>query len=217
MDEWIEELEDIEDFEELNNLENRRSIPYDKYFGDMDLTKEEKEKRKSFAEKLDDVMLFIFALIAVMRANKRLNEEYVRKQLLEQYKDVLSGFMTIDEYLNEYINQFTDDTLDVTYRHIDDSFYLSLDRAILISENEANSVYGYQEYLQAILSGKTMKQWVDIRDKRERKTHLRVGGTKIPIQRAFEVGNSLMLYPKDISLGAEGKEIYNCRCTIKYF
>lgn len=214
MDEWGD---DIEDFEELNNLEKRKSMPYEKYFGEMDLTKEEKEKRKSFAEKLDDVMLFIFALIAVMMANKRLNEEYVKHTLISRYKAVIGGYMDVDEYLEYYINLFADETLDATYRNIDDPFFLSLDRVVLIAENEANGVFGYKEFADAIRQGKTMKQWVDIRDKRERETHLRVGGTKIPIMQAFIVGDSLMNFPKDVSYGAEMKEIANCRCSVKYF
>lgn len=217
MDDWIAELEDIEDFEELNNLENRKSMPYDKYFGEMDLTKEEKEKRKSFAEKLDDVMLFIFSLITVMRANQRLNEEYVRQQLISRYNEVLSGYMPIDDYLTEYVNVFADETLGTTYRNIDNPYFLSIDRVILIAENEANGVFGYKEFADAIRQGKTMKEWVDIRDRRERKTHIKVGGTKIPILQAFIVGNSLMNFPKDISYGADMKEIANCRCTVKYF
>lgn len=214
MDEWVE---DIEDFEELNNLESRRSMPYKKYFGEMDLTEKEKEKRKSFAEKLDDVMLFIFALIAIMKANNRINKEYIRKQLIYRYNEVLSSYMPIDEYLTGYVNSFADDTMDSTYRNIENPFFLSVDRVVLIAENEANGVFGYSEFLEAIRQGKTMKQWVDIRDKRERKTHLKVGGTKIPILRPFVVGKSLMNFPKDISYGAEMKEIANCRCTVKYF
>ena len=37
-------------FGELSDLseENMRSIPYDEYFDEMDLTEEEKEKRKQF-------------------------------------------------------------------------------------------------------------------------------------------------------------------------
>lgn len=217
MEDWIEKLKDIEDFEELNILQTRKSIPYDKYFGEMDLTKEQKEKRKSFAEKLDDVMLFIFALFSIMKANEYTNREYVRKQLYDRYMDVVSGFMTVDEYLNEYINQFSDNTIDTTILNIETPFFLSVDRAVLISENEANSVYNYQDFIQAILQGKTRKKWVDIRDNRERKTHREVGGKTIPIARAFDVGKYLMLFPHDLSMGAGMEEIANCRCTIKYF
>lgn len=58
---------------------------------------------------------------------------------------------------------------------------------------------------------------MDIRDKKERETHLRVGRTIKPIEEPFVVGESLMQYPKDTSLGADSSEIVNCRCTIRYF
>lgn len=211
MDEWIEE------FDELNNIENRRSVPYEEYFEDMDLTDEEKEERKSFSEKLDDVMLFIFTLIAVMERYNRVDKEYIRREMYERYSDVVLEYMGIDEYLNNYINQTTDEILDTTYKNIGDKFNLSLDRAMLISENEANGVFGYKQFADAIRQGKTMKEWVDIRDHKERKTHREVGGKKIPILQPFVVGDSLMNFAKDISYGAEMKEIANCRCTVKYF
>jgi hypothetical protein len=85
------------------------------------------------------------------------------------------------------------------------------------AENEANSVKNYTDYRKAIEKGKTKKKWIDMRDKRERKTHLEVGGTVIPINEPFVVGNSLMMFPKDDSLGAADKEIINCRCSVKYF
>ena len=58
---------------------------------------------------------------------------------------------------------------------------------------------------------------MDIRDRKERKTHLKIGGEVIAIDKAFVVGKSLMMFPKDESLGADPEEIVNCRCTIKYF
>lgn len=206
------------DIDELNELEDRRSIPYDEYFDNMDLTEEEKEKRKSFAEKLDDVMLFIFGLIIVMNKYNKMNKEYIRNQMYERFSDVVLEFMGIDDYLANYISLSTDEILDTTYRNIDDNFFLSLDRAMLISENEANGVFGYDEFVSAIRQGKTMKEWVDVRDHRERKTHLAVGGKKIPILQPFVVGNSLMLFPKDrVTYSADMKEIAGCRCTVRYY
>lgn len=38
----------------------------------------------------------------------------------------------------------------------------------------------------------------------------------IDIFEPFEVGNSLMMFPKDHSLGAQVKEIAGCRCSLKY-
>lgn len=210
---------DIEEmyFDELNSL-NRRSIPYDEYFDEMDIEEEEKEKRKSFAEKLDDVMLFIFALFGTMKVYKTMNRAYIEKRLYEEYTSIVNQYMIVDDYLQEQGYQFSQEIIDATIRNEDDAYFLSVDRAILISENAANGVFGYQEFKNAIQRGKTMKEWVDIRDKKERKTHRKVGGKKIPILEPFVVGDSLMLFPKDqITYSADAKEIVNCRCSVKYF
>ena len=123
----------------------------------------------------------------------------------------------INSYLEEYSKEFADDVVRSTLDNIDDEYYMSNDRAMFAAENEANTVLNYLEFKEAVANGKTRKRWVDIRDSRERKTHRQVGGTVIGIEEAFMVGNSLMMFPKDTSMGAEAKEIIGCRCTIKYF
>lgn len=206
------------EIDELNiPMPYSRSEQFEQYFGDMDLTDEEKENRIEVAKDLDDLMLFIFALIAVMRESNAVDKDYISLQINNRYMAILQGYMGIDKYLEDYIRQFSDTFIQTTFDSIDDSWYLSTDRARFIGENESETTWNYDEYRQAIESGKTRKQWVDIMDKRERKTHREVGGTVIPIEDVFVVGNSLMRYPKDNLYGAEAKEIVNCRCTIKYF
>lgn len=203
---------------ELNiPMSYRRSEPFEQYFGDMDLTEEEKEKRIEVAENLDDLMLFIFALIAIMRESNAVDKDYIALQINSRYMTILQGYMGIDKYLEDYIRQFSNTFIQTTFDSIDDLWYLSSDRSRFIAENESETTWNYDEYRQAIERGKTRKQWVDIMDKRERKTHIEVGGTVIPIEDVFVVGNSLMRYPKDTLYGAKAKEIINCRCTIKYF
>lgn len=104
-----------------------------------------------------------------------------------------------------------------TKNHEDSLYYYSIDRAIFSAENESAITYDRQDYLQAIKEEKTKKLWVDVRDRRERKTHLEVGGEVKPINEPFVVGDSLLLFPHDTSYGAEAKEIINCRCSITYF
>lgn len=64
------------------------------------------------------------------------------------------------------------------------------------------------------------KSWLDMRDKRVRATHLdagrRYGSASIPVNEAFIVGGSRMMYPGDTSLGAPIREIANCRCSAQY-
>lgn len=53
-------------------------------------------------------------------------------------------------------------------------------------------------------------------DRRVRHTHEMVDGETIGIYDAFEVGDALMMFPKDDSLGAGQEEIANCRCVVEY-
>lgn len=206
------------EFDELKALgKYNRSIPFDIYFGEMELTDEQKEKRIAVAEELDELMLFLLALIATMAENDSLDKNYILIQVNQRYLHIVSKYVDVDEYVEDYIKRFSDTFVKTTFDSIDNPWYLSSDRARFISENESETTWNYEEYKRAIKSGKTKKQWDDIRDNKERKTHREVGGKVIPIEDTFVVGNSLMRYPKDDSLGADAKEIINCRCTIKYF
>lgn len=206
------------EFDELNTDEPKiLSIPFREYFGDMDLSKEQIEERISLSEDLEEVMLFILILIGMMKQNDSIDAGYAAYQLGEQCKNVVSRHMPLDAELNRHIDLFAQETVRTTIENIEDKWFLSHDRATLIAENESQSDWNYSDYSAAIKNGKTKKKWVDIRDRRERETHREVGGTVIPIDDTFVVGNSLMRFAKDSSMGAEMKEIANCRCSVKYF
>ena len=86
-----------------------------------------------------------------------------------------------------------------------------------MAECEANTTRSYQCNEDAIAQGKTMKRWLTMGDKRVRATHKEVGGTSKPIGEPFYVGSSLLLYPRDFSLGASTAETAGCRCSIEYY
>lgn len=206
------------EIDELNiPMPYNRSEPFEIYFGDMDLTEKEKEKRIEVAEDLDDLMLFLFALISLMRESNAIDKDYIALQINNRYMAILQRYMSVDDYLEDYIRQFSDTFIQTTFDSIDNEWYLSADRSRFIAENESETAWNYDEYRQAIASGKTRKQWDDVRDRKERETHREVGGTVIPIDDVFVVGDSLMRYPKDTYYGAEAKEIVNCRCQIRYY
>lgn len=206
------------EIDELNTITwRKRSVPFEKYFGETDLTEEQKKKRIELAKELDDLMLFLLAVIALMRDGDYIDRDYIYQQTKDRYTAIVQRQMGIDDYLDDYINQFSATFLDTTLDEIDEAWYLSSDRAAFIAENESESVWNYDDYRQAVLSGKCWKKWVDIRDRRERKTHREVGGKVIPIDDVFVVGDSLLRYPKDISLAPSAEQICNCRCTLKYF
>lgn len=204
-------------FDELNVLsENRRSEPYEEYFDKMSISDKQKRLRIAFSEKMEEVILFVLSLIETMVENEEVDQEYIENELSEQYLAIAAIYFAVDDYITDYVRQFSHDVVQSTFDHIKEEYYLSRDRAMFISECEANTSLNYKEYTDSIKSGKKYKTWKDIGDKRERRTHLEVGGTTIPIKELFAVGDSLMLFAKDTSHGASSKEIVNCRCSIQY-
>lgn len=212
-------------YDELNvrELGNRRSEPYKEYFSKMSISDKEKQERIAFSEKMEEVVLYILALIETTIESGETKREYIQTQFYDKYLDVIASYMLIDTYIKQYATDITKQIIDITFerlssedKSITDAYYLSNDRAMFISECEANSILNYRQYSKAVKSGKTKKKWIDVGDKRERKTHLEVGGTMLPIGEPFSVGDSLLQFPKDTSLGASADEIVNCRCSIQY-
>jgi hypothetical protein len=60
------------------------------------------------------------------------------------------------------------------------------------------------------------KTWQTMGDNRVRASHRAVNGQTVPIDQPFQVGTSMLMYPADSSLGADAKEIVNCRCSARY-
>lgn len=201
-------------FDEINTLSENEILDIDTYFDEMELTEEEKKERKSFAESINDLMLFIFALFAVMKQYDYINKRFIISQLQSKYSEVVLQYMDIDNLIDDYIKKFSEEIVDTTLKYPDEEYYLSDDRALIVSLNEANSILGYKQLIEAKEQGYTKKQWITERDKKVRKTHREVDGETIDIERMFLVGDSLMAYPHDFN--APPEETVNCRCTCKY-
>nr|DAZ83644.1 MAG TPA: minor capsid component [Caudoviricetes sp.] len=214
----------ISSYDELNiRPNNRRSEPYKEYFSKMSISDKEKQERIAFSEQMEEVVLYILALIETTIESGESDQEYIQTQFYDKYLDVIASYMLIDTYIKQYALDVTKQIIDATFerfsaedKSITDDYYLSNDRTMFISECEANSILNYRQYSKAVKAGKTKKKWIDVGDKRERKTHLEVGGTILPIDEPFSVGDSLLQFPKDTSLGASADEVVNCRCSIQY-
>ena len=214
----------VSSYDELNiRPNNHRSEPYKEYFSKMSISDKEKQERIAFSQKVEEVVLYILALIEITIENGETKREYIQTQFYDKYLDVIASYMLIDTYIKQYALSVTKQIIDATFerfssedKSITDDYYLSNDRAMFISECEANSILNYRQYSKAVKAGKTKKKWIDVGDKRERKTHIEVGGTTLPISEPFSVGDSLLQFPKDTSLGASADEIVNCRCSIQY-
>lgn len=196
---------------------DRLSMPYEQYFGEMEITDDQKKKRIQVAEEIEDIMFFLYELVSLMTDYRYISPEFIKQKVYEKYINVLEKHGKPDKYIEEYAKEFSDMVVDTTIKHSGEEFYRSEDRAMLVAENEANSAINYFEYKEAVAGGKKRKQWITQRDDRVRDTHKEVNGETIPIDNAFIVGDSLMAFPKDTSYGASINEIAGCRCTIKYF
>ena len=173
---------DVRGYDELNELVGmNRSEEYSDYFEVMDLSDADKENRIELAEKLGNNFLLILAFLFTMQQYQSINWETIRTRFENAYRDALDGVIILDEYLDSYIRQFSYDVTESTQSHVDDPYYYSMDRSRLMAENESNTAWNYSDFQSAIQIGCTRKQWIDIRDRRERETHRAVGGTIKPI------------------------------------
>lgn len=206
----------MREIDELNDFSEDEILDIDAYFDEMELSEEGKEERKKFAKDMKEIMLFLFSLFLVMKEKSYMDKRFIISQLQSRYSDLVVEYMKIDKYIEEHIKEFSEETVDTTLRHIDEEFYLSEDRIVLISVNEANSTLNYKDFANAITDGKTEKQWITEKDRRVRKTHKRLESVIIPIEDTFVVGNTLMRFPHDTFYGIDYKELSNCRCTVRY-
>ena len=196
-------------FDELNQLK--------RFFSTMDISDDEKKKRTDLAYLLYDAIYFTFAIIKV---EKEIDErDFTKNALLDQYRDTLlnriQDALADVPYEPDYLTRLVDDIIETTDRHPDDPYYLSKDRALLIAQNEANTVYNHADYELARQSGKQYKVWLTEGDEKVREAHAEVDMMRIPIDEYFNVDGDTMRYPHDY-MNAGAGNLVNCRCVCVY-
>lgn len=202
----------VREIDELNEL-GSQVIDYEEYFGEMELTKEEKEKRTELAKQFE--ILFFFFLLSYSKQQKIDYESMI----YEKYIVIALEFLEQDKvpaYIDDYARRLADDVVRTTKEHDGEEFYTSTERGMLISANEANALGNYNQQAQAIKAGMKYKTWLTEKDNKVRHTHGEVDNVTIGIFESFQVGDSLMMFPKDTSLGVSMEEIAGCRCVAKY-
>ena len=205
-------------FDELNDLvANKRSMSFEQFFGEMELSDDEIQKRIELAEKLEDGFLFVLALLFTMQQYNEVNWERARQEYENRYLSALAGYVTITPYIRQYVRDMSYDIMDSTKKHQAEYYYYSPDRGKFMAECEANTTRSYQCNEDAIAQGKTMKRWLTMGDKRVRETHKEVGGTSKPIGEPFYVGGSLMMFPRDTQYSPPNSLVCGCRCSIEYY
>ena len=204
-------------FDNINRLEQRRKI-YEEYYAPMRITESQKRKRALLAVEIEDAVLFLFALYLVAREyGQQVDRKSAERQYREQLREALESAGIRGTVIRDYLDDIADEEVRVTEeRYKEDDYWTSSDRATTIAQNDANTAWNGEEYADAVASGKTMKQWLTMKDERVRETHVAVDDTSIPIDEYFVVGNSLMRYPRDLDC-TDFSEVVNCRCSVQYF
>ena len=184
------------------------------YYDVMDIDEEQRQERIEAAEEIFDAILLF--LIWCENAPERVQEEDVQRSFMNMYKEVIFQFGEPGSFFDTYVDLFIPLLIATTLAHIGEKYYTSVERAANIAANEANTVVNHTELQQAIDDGYKYKTWITEKDNRVRDTHVLMEGVTIPIDEPFLVGNSFMMMPHDITLGAEPQEIVNCRCAVTF-
>ena len=221
----------LQNFDQLNNIATN-------WFEGMGVSVSEKKKRIDLSLDYCEIIIMLFQLIegnhpkesCVEFAEERLKiiaENYVGKRNIA--------------YINDWSHKEAEKIVDVTIRneekisedsedkeivmefgnvdmHIPEKeYWTSEERGLLIGVECATITANFDDLSRAMDRKCTRKTWITEADDRVRKTHEAVHGTEIAINDYFQVGNSYLLFPGDISRDAEDKEICGCRCFCEYF
>lgn len=204
-------------WDELNQLVGfNRSEPFEQYYAPMKITEAQKRKRIELAEQLEDVMIGLLSFMFYAQQQGTIPYVDAYERAYEEYILILNNILNPDEYLLNHAETVLTDIISVTYRHPDEEYYYSADRARLISENEANAIYDHDEFQEALDEGYRYKTWNTIMDGKERDSHAEVNGMTIPIEEPFELQGGYMLAPHDDSMGVDDSELVGCRCSLSY-
>ena len=211
----------------LNNLTSADEEDIERqireYFEETEMPQEEVEKRVALGIDLNKVFRNLFILMATAEIIDELENkrdtfaDYAYSGYIDAMQE--NGYDVDPEgtgYIELYSKSRCKEIVDTAILHKADSFYGSLDHSILISEDESSAVVNYYDQLSAISSGMRYKTWITMQDKNVRHSHNLLDGRTIGIYQPFHAQGGDMMFPMDVSLGVNKREIYNCRCFLEY-
>lgn len=213
-----------------------------KYFDEMNLLQEDKERRTATAGNFFDSMLRFFRaqliqLISGVMLFDKSSAEY-ESELMDLYFSMIPNGNRYDDAAIEKAHRFARYIEDSTERAIASANgnpeytasrklgigmkdtdvpasvkrMFSDDRANEIALNETNWIYNYLNHKQISETQET-HTWVTMKDESVRTSHRLADGQTVSVNEPFIVGGYKMMFPLDDSLGAPIKEIINCRCV----
>lgn len=186
------------------------------YFAPMGISREQKEQRKQASRDFREYLLTLFLFLGIQSEYIAVNWTYVEDMFRTEFERAALRYANNTPMLTEYIAEKASDFVRITRENIDKGEYWTSDeRATYEAVNEANEVFGIADYEDAIENGMKYKTWRGMMDAKERKSHVKMEGKKIPINDYFIMDKGILLFPGDTTNG-EPEETNNCRCVCKY-
>lgn len=108
-------------FDELNKLhDGKRSMSYEKYFGEMELPEEEKKKRTAFSMDLELILIFVLSgLYADYRADRIVDMNFYRDSAKGRFIDLLEDYsVTVDNETKTYVENTIDTFIETTAEYV---------------------------------------------------------------------------------------------------
>ena len=206
------------------------------YYGEMELPAAEKKLRIVMAGAFQDAVRKYYdtvrAIISDEKTDNRRKDILLAAAVVSLRKAYLGFF---DKYYERYVsvifqggelyygvgawrNQHALDFAVWLTRTARDEPNIAFENShsMTVTRTEINAMCNLAALDGAYRSGMRFKTWETFGDGKVRPSHKAVGGTRIPIDEPFTVGNSKLMFPNDTSLGADAEEIINCRCTLKF-
>lgn len=121
----------------FDEIEKIRSMPYNKFFGEMGITNKQKKERIEFSKKIEDDMRFLILLILIMKETGRVDAKKAAEQFEAKLLKWIAQYIDLDSETKAYISDFCLSTAQVTADHVNEKYYVSEDRIRLVSENTA--------------------------------------------------------------------------------
>ena len=143
---------------------------YNRFFGEMGITKKQKQERVEFSNKIEDDMRFLILLILIMKETGRVDAKKAAEQFEAKLLKWIARYIDLDSETKVYISDFCLSTAQVTADHVNEKYYVSEDRIRLVSENTALDFLNHKDFKEATRN-KTYKTWNTIIDGKERETH----------------------------------------------
>ena len=213
----------IADFDELNVLwVSEMELPVaEKLMRVQIITEFENRIEKIFKKEKDisESGLNIAFALSLLTVPLMLEWRNVCNKYYERYVSLISksdkaGYPSAEDWQKQHSVDFAHWVQETTMGNIDTDHVFSADRIRDIARTETNAICDLATLDGFYREGYTKKKWSSFHDNKTRHSHKTADGQVQPLSKPFTVGDSLLMFPHDSSLGASAEEIVNCRCIM---